>query len=231
MVNESIISANNIIKDYQSGSSVIRVLNDVTISVLSGEVALLIGPSGSGKSTLLQILGLLDVPTSGSILINGIQCVDASDDRKNEFLRKDIAFIYQFHHLFSEFSVLENVLIPMIVAGYCKKEARDIAQDALCNVGLSHHIGSMPYMLSGGEKQRVALARAIAKNPKIILADEPTGNLDPRIGAEIFAIIVDQVQKQNIAFLCVTHNHNLIKMSNRCYEMDLGKCIPVPIDI
>ncbi|GMO61879.1 MAG: ABC transporter ATP-binding protein [Rickettsiales bacterium] len=190
-------------KTYKDGC---EVIDNSFLTINEGESVAFVGPSGIGKTTFLQICGLLDTPTKGNIYINNKNVALLNDNEKTSIRKNDIGFVFQFHHLLPEFSVLENVLIaPMID----KKDLKDKAIDILTDLGLETKINNRPNELSGGERQRVAIARAIIKQPKIILADEPTGNLDKENADNVFDLLLQEVQKYNTALLMVTHNYEL----------------------
>lgn len=220
-----VLSAKGVTKGYCNGGVETKILDNLSLDICSGEIVLLIGNSGSGKTTLLQILGLIDQAESGSIKISGRECANLGSMDRSMLLRKEISFIYQFHHLFTEFSVLDNVIIPQLIAGVSRSDAIAVAISALKELDLGHRLHHMPYMLSGGEKQRVAIARAVVKLPKLIFADEPTGNLDPSLSHRVFALMRKQVKERDIAMLCVTHNHEFLQYADRCYEIKDGRCI------
>ena len=189
----------------------ISVLENINLSVGIGEIVSLEGPSGIGKSTLLQIAGLLETPTKGDVVIDAISCKNIADIKKSSIRGKKIGFIYQFHHLLSEFSALENIAFPRLINGEKKALAFERANELLNKMGLAHRINNRPAELSGGEQQRVAIARAIINEPKILLADEPTGNLDQKTADIVFDEILDIITKNGISALIATHNPDLAK--------------------
>ncbi|PCI98901.1 MAG: ABC transporter [Alphaproteobacteria bacterium] len=213
-------------KHFIQGANKLQILNNVDLRLYSGEIAALIGPSGSGKSTLLQILGLLDAPTSGKIMI-GDRDISCMKDRARTKLRNEhIGFVYQFHHLLPEFSALENVALPQIIAGVKQKDAEDKAADLLEQLGLDHRLKHRPATLSGGEQQRVAIARALINDPYLLFADEPTGNLDPETSEEVFEILLKQVRNRGIGALIATHNMTLANEMDRILEVKSGRVMP-----
>jgi len=218
-----VLSLNNVSKSFKQGKNNIRVLKGANLDIKSGEVVALIGPSGSGKSTLLQIAGLLDSPTSGKIMINSNDCTKASDKVRTVTRRNDIGFIYQFHHLLPEFTALENIIIPQLINKSNKAESEKNAADILKSLGLSHRLKHKPSELSGGEQQRVAIARAMVNQPSLILADEPTGNLDPSTSSDVFDILIKSVKEQGLAMLIVTHNHELANKMDRIVTLKDGE--------
>jgi lipoprotein-releasing system ATP-binding protein len=215
------LSATGIQKNYGQ----LWVLKGVDIHIAQGEIASIVGPSGSGKSTLLHILGTLDKPDKGQVSING-QAIDFMNDRQvAAFRNKHIGFVFQFHHLLPEFSALENVCIPGWIAGRKKKEVSDRAIQLLQTLGLGARTNNKPNELSGGEQQRVAVARALINSPKIVFADEPTGNLDSANARELHQLFFDLRKQFSQTFLIVTHNEELAQMSDRILHMKDGKII------
>ena len=215
------LSATGIQKNYGQ----LWVLKGVDINIAQGEIASIVGPSGSGKSTLLHILGTLDKPDKGQVSING-QAINFLNDRQvAAFRNKHIGFVFQFHHLLPEFSALENVCIPGWIAGRKKKEVADHAIHLLQTLGLEARTNNKPNELSGGEQQRVAVARALINSPKIVFADEPTGNLDSANARELHQLFFDLRKQFNQTFLIVTHNEELAQMSDRILHMKDGNII------
>jgi lipoprotein-releasing system ATP-binding protein len=213
-------------KVYRQGRNDLAILNNVDLRLYSGEICALIGPSGSGKSTLLHILGLLDSPTSGQIIM-GEQDVSKLSERIRTRLRSQhIGFVYQFHHLLPEFTALENVALPQIIAGVPVPKAHEKAADLLAQLGLSNRLHHRPATMSGGEQQRVAIARALINDPYLLFADEPTGNLDPETSAEVFALLIDVVRKRGIGALIATHNLDLAHEMDRILEVKSGHILP-----
>ena len=188
-----------------------------------GEGVALVGPSGSGKSTLLQIAALLEQPTSGNVIINGLNTKGISDEERTKLRRENLGFVYQFHNLLPEFSALENVMIPQLLRKIPKKEAEQRALDLLNQVELSHRIHQSPKKLSGGEQQRVAIARALANNPTLIIADEPTGNLDPKNSEIVFDLLLNLVKKNGMSVFMATHNMDLATRLDRIVTLSDGK--------
>ena len=212
----------NVTKSYRQGKSALEVLKGVNLTLQSGEIAALVGQSGAGKSTLLQIAGLLDRPSSGRILINGENIGQISDEVRTSLRRDYIGFVYQYHNLLGDFSALENVMLPMLIAGHAKKEAEDRAAFLLDKLNLSHRIHHRPAELSGGEQQRVAIARALANSPKLLLADEPTGNLDPNTAENVFSALLSIIKETGLAALIATHNMELAARMNRQLKLHDG---------
>ncbi len=220
---KTLLHASNLEKTHHQGDESLTIFKDISMSLHAGEIVALVGPSGSGKSTLLQMIGLLDKPTSGQIAIEG-NAVSKMDDESLTLLRRNtIGFVYQFHFLQAEFSAEENVMIPLMIAGVSKADAKKRAGALLDKMGLSHRLNHRPARLSGGEQQRVAIARALANNPKILLADEPTGNLDPKTSDDVFAMLIERVKTAGIGALIATHNMDLAKKMDRILMMQDGQ--------
>ncbi|MGE0742267.1 MAG: ABC transporter ATP-binding protein [Hyphomonadaceae bacterium] len=212
-------------RTYKSGDSELHVLDGVDLDIAPGEIVGLIGPSGSGKSSLLHAAGMLEEPSDGEVLIEGRSGWDLNDDARTEIRRNRIGFVYQFHHLLAEFDALHNVALPALIAGRPRREALAEAERLLGVMGLSARIHHQPAQLSGGEQQRVAIARAVVNNPILILADEPTGNLDPDTSTVVFAALSDLVRKEGAAALIATHNLELAKYMDRVMALDHGKLV------
>ena len=206
---------------YQAGSA-IEVLKGASLSVSPGEMVALVGPSGAGKSTLLQIAGLLERPQAGEVAIVGERCEGLADRRRTRLRRERLGFIYQFHHLLAEFSALENVILPQMIAGRSKRAARERAREILARLGLDARETHRPSRLSGGEQQRVAIARAIANQPAVLLADEPTGNLDHDTADSVFESLLDIVRTTGLAALVATHNMALAERMDRRLALENG---------
>ena len=223
---EKILELKNIHKNFRLGEDDIEVLNGIEISIQQGETFAIVGPSGSGKTTLLQIIGLLDSPTSGELYIRGESPEDLNDKSKSRLRNEFFGFIYQFHHLLNEFTALENTMMPLLIREQTTNEARTKAQDLLIRIGLEHRINHKPHELSGGECQRVAVARALVTSPSLILADEPTGNLDPETADRVFDSFLDLNRSLNTSLIMVTHNQELAKRMDKVYELNFGKLIP-----
>jgi lipoprotein-releasing system ATP-binding protein len=212
------IQAKDIKKKYES----LEVLKGVSIDVKAGEVVSIVGASGAGKTTLLHILGTLDKAESGSLRINDTDINSLNDKKLSQFRNKNIGFIFQFHHLLPEFSAIENVCIPAYIAKVSKQGAEDRAKELLDYLGLSHRLGHKPSQLSGGEQQRVAVARALMNNPAVVLADEPSGNLDSATSKELHRLFFELREKFNQTFVIVTHNEELANMADRKLVMKDG---------
>ena len=221
-MNTALLSCQNITKFYQEGTQQTKVLKQVSFSMQPSELVAIVGSSGSGKSTLLHTLGGLDQPSSGEVFIKGQSLQQMSPNALAKLRNQYLGFVYQFHHLMADFTALENVMMPMLIGQQNKTEAQDRAEQILSAVGLQHRISHRPSALSGGERQRVAIARALVNNPALVLADEPTGNLDHKTTESIFELIQQLNQEKQIAFLLVTHDLNLAEKLNRRLIMQDG---------
>ncbi|MBL4720832.1 MAG: ABC transporter ATP-binding protein [Alphaproteobacteria bacterium] len=210
---------------YRFGDNVLEVLRGAELTIKSGELVGLVGPSGSGKSTLLHIAGLLESPDSGDVCIAGRSSKTMTDNERTLVRRNDIGFVYQFHHLLPEFSALENVMLPLLISGLKRKTAREKAQHLIEAVGLSDRASHRPARLSGGEQQRVALARALSNEPRVLLADEPTGNLDARTSDEVFELLTSLVRATSLSALVATHNLDLASKMDRIVTLEGGQLI------
>ena len=212
-------------RSYKQPENTLEVLRGLTLSVEPGEAVSLIGYSGSGKSTLLHIAGLLERPDGGDVVLSGQTCTGLSDNERTILRRQHIGFVYQYHHLMPEFSALENVMLPQMMAGVRKSIARDKAASLLDAVGLTERYKHRPAKLSGGEQQRVAVARALANDPRLLLADEPTGNLDSETAEHVFALLQKLITESNLAALIATHNLDLAKRLNRHLLLEQGVAV------
>jgi lipoprotein-releasing system ATP-binding protein len=212
---------------YHQGEVTLEVLNGAELVIWPGQSVALIGPSGAGKSTLLHIAGLLEHPDSGEVLLDGVATSTLSDAERTRIRRTDIGFIYQFHHLLSEFTAVENVMLPQMVRGLPRKEARRRAAELLSYLGLKARLEHRPGELSGGEQQRVAIARAVANAPRLLLADEPTGNLDPRTSAHVFGTLEQLVRASGFAAIIATHNMELAQRMDRRVTIEEGRIVEV----
>ncbi len=226
MSDAPILSVRGLVRTYRTGGETLEVLRGVDLDLQAGEVVGLIGPSGCGKSSLLHAVGLLERPDSGEVFISGRECLSLSDDRRTRTRRREIGFVYQFHHLLAEFTALDNVALPRMVAGGGLRRARAEASALLEKLGLGARLKHQPGQLSGGERQRVAIARAIVNHPKVLLADEPTGNLDPHTSDEVFAALMNVVRHERAGALIATHNHELARHMDRVLLIDEGRVRP-----
>jgi lipoprotein-releasing system ATP-binding protein len=223
-MNKPVLELASIEKSFSKGSSnKIEVLKGVDLQLFPGEIVALVAPSGAGKSTLLQIAGLLDKPLSGKIFIDGQEIQNESDNQLTTIRRREIGFVYQFHHLLPEFSSRENIDLPQLANGFSSKDAQRRSNELLDLVNLANRSDHRPAELSGGEQQRIAICRALANKPKIILADEPTGNLDQNTTLSVFESLLKIVKKTNLAALIATHNLDLAKRMDRVVELIDGK--------
>ena len=212
-------------RTYKEGEGQLEVFRNVTLSIAPGELVALVGPSGAGKSSLLHMAGLLEAPSAGEIVIAGAPASSLTDAERTRIRRDTIGFVYQAHHLLPEFTALENVVIPQLIAGKRRKDAEAEATRLLTMVGLENRLTHRPAQLSGGEQQRVAIARALANKPRLLLADEPTGNLDPRTAAGVFEALIAIVRAEGLAVLVATHNLTLAAKMDRALILDEGRLI------
>ena len=210
---------------FKSGESELIVLDGVDLEIMPGEIVGLVGPSGSGKSSLLHAAGLLERPSGGDVEIEGRVAWTLNDDARTSIRRSRIGFVYQFHHLLPEFDAVLNAALPALIAGVPRKRATAEAERLLTNLGLAERIHHQPAQLSGGEQQRVAIARAMVNNPALILADEPTGNLDPEISMQVFGALSELVRKEGAAALIATHNFELAKYMDRVMALEHHKLV------
>ena len=209
------VALQEVARTYRQASAGLEVLKSVSLSVMPGEIVAVVGPSGAGKSTLLHIAGLLDRPSAGSVFFAGEDCTGIGDDRRTAIRRGGIGFVYQFHHLLPEFSALENIVLPQMIAGRSRREAALHARELLERIGLAERATHRPARLSGGEQQRVAIARALANRPRVLIADEPTGNLDPQTASSVFEMLLAAVRNRGVAALIATHNIELADRMDR----------------
>lgn len=217
------LEAINIRKVYQTPAEEIVVLESVSLTMHAGENMAIVGPSGAGKSTLLQILGTLDTPTSGSVRIGSQDPFQFNESQQARFRNEKIGFIFQDHHLLPQWNVLENTLLPALATGKPSKETRDRAVALLERVGLKHRLGHLPSQLSGGERERVAVARALVLKPMVVLADEPTGNLDQQSAETVAKLLLEVPKEENTVLIVVTHSASLASQMQHCYELRLGQ--------
>lgn len=212
-------------RSFTQGADTLTILKDANLSIRSGEIVALVGPSGAGKSTLLQTAGLLEKTDSGQIFVDGTDTTSLSDREKTRLRRYHYGFVYQYHHLLPEFSAIENIIIPQMITGKSRGEASVRANELLEAVSLAKRGEHRPAELSGGEQQRIAIARALANKPKLLLADEPTGNLDPQTSDHVFDLLLNEVRKEGLAALIATHNPVLAARMDRVIKLENGQLI------
>jgi lipoprotein-releasing system ATP-binding protein len=227
----NLLQAIDLHKSFGSGATRVDVLKGVDLEVGAGETVALVGASGAGKTTLLHMLGTLDRPTRGQVLVDGEDLFRQSDAALAAFRNRTIGFVFQFHHLLPEFSALENVMMPALINGQARREALPVAEGLLAEVGLSHRLTHRPGELSGGEQQRVAIARALVQAPAILLADEPTGNLDRRTSEEVHELLLRLNRSRGITLLVVTHNERLAERMERTVRLADGRIEDSPTGI
>ena len=216
-------------RTYGTGAGALPVLRGANLSLASGEMVALVAPSGAGKSTLLQLAGLLERPDAGDVLIGGMATSALNDEGRTSLRRTQIGFVYQFHHLLPEFSALENVALPQMIAGLSRREAERRAAELLAYLRVDHRAAHRPGQLSGGEQQRVAIARAVANAPRLLLADEPTGNLDPKTSSHVFEALKVLVRESGLAALVATHNFALAGSMDRTITIEDGAIVPAKL--
>jgi lipoprotein-releasing system ATP-binding protein len=219
------LELSNVTRIYGSGETALRVFDGLSLTVRAGEVVALVGQSGSGKSSILHIAGLLEKPTSGEVFIAGQECTTLDDKARTRIRRIGVGFVYQFHHLLPEFSALENVVMPQLIAGASNAEAEKRAKDLLGRLRLSHRLTHRPAEMSGGEQQRVAIARALANRPLLLLADEPTGNLDPDTAGLVHQEFMRLIHEEGLGALIATHNIELAQNMTRMAVLNHGKLV------
>ena len=225
-MSDTVLTLSGITKTYNEGTpGEIRVLRGANLSIAKGEVVALVAPSGSGKSTLLHIAGLLDAADAGEVSINGQKMDAQSDRRRTATRRNEVGFVYQFHHLLPEFTALENIVLPQLANGVGERAARDHAMELMARVGVDARATHRPAELSGGEQQRVAFCRALANRPALLLADEPTGNLDPDTSDTVFAALMELVRDTGLSALIATHNLDLAARMDRTLRLDGGEIL------
>ena len=220
-----VLSSRGLAKRFVEGGNTVEVLNGVDLEVMPGDRVAIVGASGSGKTTLLQLLGGLDLPTAGSVSVQGRELSVLDDAERGRLRNRALGFVYQFHHLLPEFSALENVMLPQLANGAARAQAEARALELLAQVGLSARASHRPAQLSGGEQQRVAFCRAMANAPQILLADEPTGNLDPATSDQVFGVLMDLVRATGLAALIATHNLDLAGRMDRRLRLEGGHIV------
>lgn len=220
----SLVEVKNLYKIYNPGENEVRALDGINLTVERGEFLAIVGQSGSGKSTFMNMIGLLDIPTSGTYLLDGVDVSSMSDDELSEIRNKQIGFIFQGFNLISSLSAVENVELPLVYRGMKKDKRRRLALEALERVGLSHRLNHLPKQMSGGQQQRVAIARAVAARPPIILADEPTGNLDSHSGVEVMKIL-HELHREGRTIILITHDNEIAKEAQRVIRVQDGQII------
>jgi len=221
-MNEKIIEIKDLVKNYKVGTQVVRALRSVSIDILKGEYVAIMGASGSGKSTLMNVIGCLDTPTSGKYVLNGKDVSSLSDDRLAEIRNSEIGFVFQVFNLLPRNTALENVMLPLVYSGIKKAERKRVAEQTLVDVGLDDRMTHRPNELSGGQRQRVAIARALVNKPALLLADEPTGNLDSKISEEIMKLFAE-IHKKGNTLLMVTHEEDIAKHAHRIIRLKDGE--------
>lgn len=223
MTNKAILKATNLQRDYQQGESadVLRVIKGIDLEIMQGEKLAIVGVSGSGKSTLLNLMGGLDNPSKGSVILMGKEWKDLNATQRAAWRNQHIGFVYQFHHLLEEFTALENVCLPSLIAGD-SKDSESYAKELLARVGLADRLHHRPSELSGGERQRVAIARALARKPSLVLMDEPTGNLDPKTAESVLELLMALNEELKISFVVVTHDPQIASQLDRTISLDDG---------
>ena len=226
-MDDLVLQMNAVSKVFTAKMGGLTILNDLNFSLKRGVIAGIVSPSGTGKTTLLQIAGLMDVPDSGEVLIGGIAMQNLSDRKRAKVRCKNIGYVYQQHHLLPEFTALENVTMPLLISGVRTKKAEERATEILSEMLLGERLSHKPSALSGGEQQRVAIARAIVTRPQILLADEPTGNLDPATSKYVFDNMLNSLRKRGGGALIVTHNHHLASALDELYELENGTLVPL----
>jgi lipoprotein-releasing system ATP-binding protein len=224
---QTVLRLNQLVRTFRQGPRCIEVLAGASADIHPGEAVALVGPSGAGKSTLLHIAGLLETPDSGHVIVNGRDCSGMGDHERTRIRRLEMGFVYQFHQLLPEFSALENVVIPQMIAGRGRRQAAAHARELLGSLGLAERVDHRPAELSGGEQQRTAIARALANHPRLILADEPTGNLDPHTAGHVFECLMYLIRSTGVAALIATHNLELARSMDRVLQLTDGFLIDV----
>lgn len=220
---ESILVAENITKSFSQGSQAVEILHGINLNLVEGEIVAIVGPSGAGKSTLLHLLGLMEAPTSGTLKIQGVEVQGLSAKERARLRNEYIGFLFQFHHLLPELTVLENAMLPQRIQGLSERQAAAQAAMLLDTIGLRAHMYKRPMQMSGGEQQRAALARALVNEPALVLADEPTGNLDRETGEVILKLLWEEVRQRNATAVIVTHQEDIAERADRCIRLRDGR--------
>lgn len=223
--NSPLLLVQGLCKTYGTGPGRVEVLRGIDLTVYSGERIGILGMSGAGKSTLLHLLGALDTPDEGQIFFEGVPITGTPDNELAAFRNQSVGFVFQFHHLLPEFTAVENIMMPLLIGGDTKKAAKEKAEAILTEVGLGHRLTHKPGELSGGEQQRVAIGRALVRNPKVLLADEPTGNLDAETALRVHELLGELNEKRNLTMVIVTHNPELAARMSRCVRLASGRVI------
>ncbi|MEM9572499.1 MAG: ABC transporter ATP-binding protein [Pseudomonadota bacterium] len=219
----AVLELRNIVREYKSEAGVLKVLEGANLVLNPGELVGLVGPSGSGKSTLLHTAGLLEKPEGGQVFLEGEDCMALNDTGRTRLRREKLGFVYQFHHLLPEFNARDNVAMPLMVGGLPRRKAREKADALLAEMGLSERVKHQPGQMSGGEQQRVAIARALVNDPRLVIADEPTGNLDPATTERVFESLIRMARSEGAAVLVATHNMSLTQHMDRVLTLQDGK--------
>ena len=225
---QAALRLDSVARKYAQGDIVLDVFENVSLALKPGEIVALVGPSGAGKSSLLHMAGLLEAPSGGEVFIGASAASKLPDGERTRIRRETMGFVYQAHHLLPEFSALENVMLPQLIAGKRREAAKAEATRLLTQLGLGERLSHRPAQLSGGEQQRVAIARALANHPQVLLADEPTGNLDPHTSGEVFDALVKLVRSEGLAALIATHNLQLAAKMDRALILDNGRLVASP---
>jgi len=220
-----VLRLENLVRAFHQGQREIRVLDGASAEIYPGQAVALVGPSGAGKSTLLHIAGLLETPDTGHVIVNGRDCATMSDAGRTRIRRTEMGFVYQFHQLLPEFSAMENVVLPQMIRGMSKRDAKKRAKDLLAAMGLAERLRHRPAELSGGEQQRTAICRALANSPRLLLADEPTGNLDPRTSERVFQALIALIRQTGVSALVATHNMELAARMDRVLRLADGHLV------